>query len=209
MHIFDLVRKCTVLTFVAITAVCTNSTIADLQVTFNETDAGVTITGSGSVETFDGLTYNATTDLVAANQLFVNSTTSQIRSASDSIDFYYADTNFTSFSTMGVTRALASDPGIEFGITSIGTSPSRVYLPSGYTPGTVINFSVFNAGDTLADFGLTAGDTWGATWVTGNANTPTESMMFSATAIPEPGSIALLAVACCTGLLTRRTRQKK
>lgn len=174
---------------------------AGFVVTFSETTSGVTIEGSGSLSTLDGLSYYSSTDIVASNQYFRNSIVVHIRSFSDTIDWY--ETTFSSFSSLGVTRNLQDDPGVEFGIVNTPTI-DRVYLPSGYAAGDTISFTVSNPGDTLADFGLNAGDTWGATWSTGSQTTPTESMIFRAvrgtSVVPEPGSGIMFAFATVVGI---------
>ena len=183
---------------------------ADIVVKFTETGSGVTIEGSGSIETLDGLSYLTSTDIVAANQYVRNSIVVHIRSAVDTMDWY--ETTFTSFSNLGVTRPLQGDPGVEFGIVNTSTI-DRVYLPSNYAAGDTINFSVTNVGDSLADFGLTAGDIWGATWNTGNLTTPTESIIFLAVdgvsnVVPEPSS-AILYASAAFGLIGRTLLKRR
>ncbi len=178
---------------------------ADIIVTFAETGSGVTITGTGSLATLQGLSFQTNTDLVAANQYFRNSSSAQIRSAVGTADLYFSDSGFSSFSSIGLNRALGGDPGVEFGIGN--TVPNRVLLPEDYSAGTLISFSVTNVGDTLADFGLTAGDNWGATWATGNGATPTESILFQAQGVPEPSAGLLLGALSLLFHATRRRRR--
>ena len=193
------VTVCAVLAF-------SGSASADIIVTFAETGSGVTITGSGSLATLDGLTFQTNTDLVAADQYFRNSSSAQIRSTVGTAELYFSDSGFSSFSSLGLTRALGGDPGVEFGIGN--TSPNRVFLPEDYTASTLISFNVTNSGDTLADFGLTAGDSWGATWSTGNATTPTESILFQTQAVPEPNAgLLLVTVSMLFGVPRRRRRR--
>lgn len=196
-------------------------TQAGILVKFTETTNGVVISGSGSISTLDGLSYLTSTNLVSANQYFHTGISAHIRSTGQEIDFYYADSDFTSFSSLGTTTTLAADPGYEFGVTSLkasnpqSTAPDRVYLPKNYQAGDVLSFSILNAGMTLADFGLSAGDTWGAVWLTGNSSQPSESMLFQAlrgsSTVPEPGtaSLAIVGLGClCQSQRRRRSRSQ-
>lgn len=190
----------------------TQAANAGFMVTFTESASGVTISGSGSIDTLAGLDKHGTTSLIASNYYMQSSITSQIRSATRRFDTYYVMNQFSSSSIKGSRRELSSDPGFGIGFTSPSTvSADRILIPEDYIAGTHLSFSVFNTGDTLADFGLTDGDSWGATWSTGNATTPTESILFSAgtgTAgtVPEPSSFAIIAISCCTALIRRKKR---
>jgi len=167
---------------------------ADVDVTFLESTSGVTITGSGSLS-LSGLTqfFNNTINPGPAEydtNIAIGDISSTIFGLNEILDVYSTNFGFSSVSTAGVPTNLDSDPGDGIGFgrnNALSAFPGDViFVPDGYVANEQISLSVFNAGDTLADFGLVDGDVWGASWQTGVGGN-FESFTFTATtAVPEP-----------------------
>ena len=188
---------------------------AEIVVNFTESASGVQVSGSGSLSLM-GLTADVGSFVSASpTPRYRNTGGSGIVGGTTSIagnvfaDNYSVNSDLLTATFRGNMTVLGSDPNTHFGF-SDGSFEDRVFVPIGYTAGDQIGFSVFNNGATLASFGLSDGDTWGATWLTG-VGSETDSIMFNASisAVPEPGTAMFLVAITGVVLLTRRRRLER
>jgi hypothetical protein len=90
-----------------------------------------------------------------------------------------------------------------------GRSGGSIYVPTGYVSGSALSGTAFYAGTTLADFGLTLGETYTATWGTGpDADSFVITTVPPVAAVPEPGTFAVAGLAMpALGLLAWKKRK--
>jgi hypothetical protein len=201
------------LTAFSIIATFATSSSADIIVTFADTGGSVNLTVNGSLNNLGSLpaiTPTTTTPSVSRFGLssgFANETV--LISAPALSRAVILGASLTSIGTQPAPSNfnLLADPTVNFGF-SQSFFGNTIYLPNGYAYGDTINVSVSGVANSLADLGLTDGDSWGVSFSDGGGGT--QSLAFSASeaaAVPEPSSLGLLALGA-VGLTTWRRRKK-
>lgn len=193
-----------------------NSAQADVVIEMVESTTGVTIIGSGSLQTLAGLTLNTaghSPGTVPAQFQDFGTLSRILGGGSNDSDWY--DTTFTTYTatTGGLGYGLnSSSAAISVGYFNPGGTDNRVYLPPGYAAGDSFSWTGFRAGATLASLNHSDGDTWGATWNTGaGAGLPaTEGIQFiaSVNTIPEPASSTIIGLGIGMVCFRRRSRDR-
>jgi hypothetical protein len=178
-----------------------------LVISIKEAGGSVSVTTSGSVDT-SGMTRIGVGGFSGPQGLINGATHAFGDSLAYGLASSFGNTNAVFLATLspfGILPATASSipfspdiPGME-----VGYLPgfSQVVLPSDYSSGSAINYSVtLSGGNGFSDFGFTPGETWGVRFSTASA---TDSITF--TVVPEPPSGFLLGLGALV-LVLRRTR---
>jgi len=168
-------------------AATASSVKAEFIITVTADATGVTTSGAGSIDTTD---LTLTPYGGGSGAIFFPSIPVVGVGAPDALSLEYTGLT-TTISPFGpaVFPSDTSDSGDAVAIN--GRSGGSLYLPVGYVSGSALSGTAFYAGDTLADFGLTLGETYTATWGTGpDADSFVITTVPPATAsAPEPASV--------------------
>ena len=173
---------------------------AELTFTITEVGGNVVAVGSGTVN-MAGLTYDWSLNypaftLGASGATFVGGP------ASASMKTWGDVSGPSSYGT-GAKTFTDSGRGDTFGIMgSIG----RLYLPAGYTSGSLLSGTSTWNSNTLSGLGLTPG-TYDYTWGSG-ANADSAHVIIGAAAVPEPSSIIMAGMGL-VGAVTLARRKRK
>lgn len=159
---------------------------AALIIDFFQDGANVLAYGQG---TLNLASLTATGGINATSQVQGATATAIIGSTSGApVDFYSGSVNGPiSFGTDVTTYFASSGTGLTFGI--LGT-PGLIVVPRGYTSGTFLAAGDVFAGQTFASLGLNQGSYLYSFGSGANADTITVNVG----AVPEPASLAMLAV---------------
>lgn len=171
-----------------------NAAVVNLKIVIAQVGSDVVATTTGSLPDLAGLTFGATT----TSSSLLAPGLGRVLVGSSGPFTIYSGPSFTGSLGTGTTNISAtSSSGLQFGMNAGG---SRLWLAGSYIPGNEINSTSVWANKTLADLGLTVGNT-----VTGTWNAGTRSM--SVSVVPEPSTFALGGLSAMALVFFRNRRR--
>ena len=170
----------------------TQSARANFIATINQVGTDVVVTGSGTID-LTGLSFFANGSAPSAMIIPIQGLLALNHGP---VQFYANISGPFSFG-MGGTTLASSSSGDAVGLEGLGSN--RLFVPSGYLSGNPLSDTSTYNNETFASLGITPGTyTW--TWGTG-----IHADSFTLQIVPEPSTLALLAVAGTgVGLLAYR-----
>lgn len=161
---------------------------AAYTVTLNQVGSDVVATGSGTLD-LDGLLFGGSSPIGAASMTPITGTIVTGPVAPHSVDVYGGAAGPMSFGN-GSVNAASVGSGDSVGI----LAPRTVFVPTGYMSGAALSNTATWDDQTFASLGVTPGVyVW--TWVPpGLATDDSFTLDAVAVAVPEPGSLVLLAL---------------
>ena len=168
-------------------AAMASSAKAEFVITITADATGLTTSGAGSIDTTDlTLTpYGGSTGAI----FFPSIPVVGVGSNTAALEYTGLTTDISPFG-IPVFPSDTTDSGDGAAIN--GRNGGSIYVPTGYVSGSALSGTAFYAGTTLADFGLTLGETYTATWGTGphaDSFVITTVPPVTTAAVPEPASV--------------------
>jgi len=160
---------------------------AEFIITITQDASGLTTAGAGSIDTTDLILtpYGGTSGAI----FFPSIPVIGVGGDASALEYTGLTTDIPSFGS-AVFPSATSQSGDDVAIN--GRSGGSLFVPTGYDSGSALSGTAFYAGDTLADFGLTLGETYTASW--GSGPDADSFVITTAAPVPEPVSVWMLAL---------------
>lgn len=186
-------------------AMLNNAAHATYLLTVNQTDTGITFTGSGSINTGSFTLASGNAPTAALLDVGPAAGFVALTPATNLDEYNMPDSGPAAFGPGGISTGPTDNVSGTFIFQQDSPGVGAIDVPAGYISGAPLTASATLPGATYASLGITPGD---YTWTWGNPGNNTADSLELIIAVPEPASIVLLsAIAAIAGFGFRFRRR--